>query len=84
MSFAIEYDKQPQQFVKKAEQQIADRIMNKIDTLKDNPVSHDVKAIVGYHGVFRLRVGDYRILYRINHSIKTIIVFKIDKRERVY
>ena len=84
MSFAISYDKQPQHFLKKAEKQIAERIIDKIDILKNGPVPHDAKAIVGYHGVFRIRVGNHRVLYRINYNDKTIVIVKIDKRGKIY
>ena len=62
MTFAIEYGKQPRKFLKNQDKHISKRIMDKIkDTLSDNPVSHDAKAIVGKHGCFRIRIGGYRI-----------------------
>jgi len=59
--------------------------MDKIDQiLRNNPVPHDAKAIVGQHGVFRIRIGDYRALYRINYKENKIIIVVLDKRSRVY
>jgi mRNA interferase RelE/StbE len=85
MSFIIFYDNQPSNFLKKLDKQISKRILDKIDeSLKSNPVPHDAKIIVGEHGIFRLRIGDYRALYRVNYTEKKIIIVKIDKRERVY
>ena len=40
--------------------------------------------IVGEHGVFRVRVGDYRALYRVNYDQRKTVVLKLDKRDRVY
>lgn len=85
MKFLIEYDKQPQRFLKKLDKHISKRIMDRVDNiLTNNPVPHDAKAIVGEHGVFRIRIGDYRALYRVNYNEHKIIIFKIDKRSRVY
>lgn len=85
MIFSIEYDKQPLRFLKKAEKHIAIRIVNKIEELlKSNLVPHEAKVVVGEHGVFRLRIGDYRALYRLNYQEKRIVVFCIDKRSKVY
>jgi mRNA interferase RelE/StbE len=85
MSFEISYDKQPIKFLKTQNKDIIKRILDKIDdTLKDNPVPQDAKHIIGEHGVYRIRIGDYRALYRINYQENKIIVFVIDKRERVY
>tara|TARA_Y100000310_G_C20325307_1_gene642687 strand:+ start:379 stop:636 length:258 start_codon:yes stop_codon:yes gene_type:complete len=84
MSFSIVYDKQPIKFLKNQDKLIVKRIVGKIDSLIDNPVSHNVKPIVGKHNCFRLRTGDYRILYRINSNTNNLIVFKIDKRSKAY
>ena len=87
MTFEIDYDKQPLKFFKKLKlnKDIIKRIVDKIDeTLKNNPVPSNAKAIVGKHGVFRIRIGDYRALYRINHEENKIIIVKIDKRPKVY
>lgn len=85
MTFLIEYDKQPQKFLKKSDKHIAKRIMDKIDeVLPNNPVPKDAVSIVGEHGVFRIRIGDYRAIYRINYETNKIIIFKLDKRGKVY
>lgn len=85
MSYVIEYDKQPIDFLRKLDKQQARRIKEKIEeTLPDNPVPQNTVSIVGEQGVFRLRVGDWRVLYRLNYAEKKIIIVKIDKRESVY
>ena len=85
MVFGIVYDKQPIKFLNKINKEINNRILDKIEeTLTNDPVPHDTKSIVGKHGVFRIRIGDYRVWYRINYQESKIIVFKIDKRSKVY
>ena len=85
MTFSISYDKQPRKFLKKSDMHISKRIMDKIDqVLKDTPVPHDAKSVVGKSGVFRIRIGDYRALYSVNNIDKKIIVVKLDKRPRVF
>lgn len=85
MSYEIFYDKQPEKFLEKLNKHIAARIVDKIQaTLSDNPVPHNAVAIEGEHGVFRIRIGDFRALYRINYEANKLIVVKVDKRSRVY
>ena len=85
MSFEIIYDKQPLKFFKKTDKHICRRILDKIESILPNdPIPHDAKPIVGEHGVFRIRVGNNRVLYRINYLRKKIIIFKLDKRSKVY
>ena len=85
MNNLIEYDKQPQDFLRKAGRHIAKRIMDKIDELLvKETVPHTAKSIVGERGVFRIRIGDYRVLYRIEYEKNTIAIIKIDKRSKIY
>ncbi len=85
MKFEFFYDKQPIKFLKKMETSLVKRVTDKIEcALASNPVPSGAKTIVGEHGAFRIRVGDYRVLYRIDYQANKIVVFKIDKRSRVY
>lgn len=64
---------------------IQKRIGQKIDSLKNNARPAGVKALKSKHGdFFRLRVGDYRILYEIRDKLLLIIVVKIGHRREVY
>ena len=85
MTFAVFYDKQPSKFLKKMDKHTAKRIITKLDALfEKGAVPHDAKSLVGEHGVYRIRIGDYRAIYRINYDTKKIIVFKIEKRAKAY
>ncbi len=55
MMFAIDYDKQPLKFLKNQDKHIIQRIMDKIDELSNNPIPHNAIAIVGEHGVYRIK-----------------------------
>ena len=71
-------------FLKKADKIIAKRLFEKIEKLQIEPVIHDTKVIEGPKNLFRVRVGDYRILYEIDYKEKIIGIVKIDKRSKVY
>lgn len=83
--FEITLDKQADKFLRKCEKILFDRIVKKLEELKTNPIPHDSKRVQGYNEpTFRVRMGDYRALYRVNHEEKRIVVVKVDNRERVY
>jgi mRNA interferase RelE/StbE len=85
MNFSINYDKQPKKFLKKHDKHILRRFFSKIrETLSDNPVPHDAKTMVNTHGVFRIRIVDFRVLYRVDYQEHKVVVLKMDKREKVY
>ena len=62
------------------------RLSDKIDELEKNPFPQDIERVEGYRDVkvFRVRVGDYRILYFVDYSYSKVFIEKIDKRGRVY
>ncbi|MFC1774817.1 type II toxin-antitoxin system RelE/ParE family toxin [Nanoarchaeota archaeon] len=81
----VRLDKQPEDFLKKCEKELFNRLRNRIGKLGDNPVPQDAKRVVGYKlPAFRVRVGKYRVLYRINYDLQRVVIVKIDSRDKVY
>ena len=59
------------------------RISIKIDELKTTPYSN--KALHGdMAGLFSLRVGDYRVIYSINETMKRVFLLSAKHRRRAY
>ena len=85
--FSAELKKPALKFIKSIKDKtVLKRIANKIDELEKNPFPQDIERVEGYKDVkvFRVRVGDYRILYFVDYSSSKVYIEKIDKRERVY
>lgn len=61
---------------------IALRISRKILELINNPFSEG-KKLAGGKG-YRVRIGDYRVVYTVDKPNKTIVVIKIGHRRDVY
>ncbi|MCP8308370.1 MAG: type II toxin-antitoxin system RelE/ParE family toxin [archaeon] len=61
-----------------------ERILDAIKNMESNPFSGDVKPIRALRGVFRRRIGDYRIAFTINFEASEVIVLKVSKREKFY
>jgi mRNA interferase RelE/StbE len=84
MSFSVDYSNQAKKFLKKSNEVLVKRLLNKIEELQKKPILHDTKTIEGSEKLFRVRVGDYRILYEVDHDNNLIGIVKIDKRSKVY
>lgn len=83
--FYVEYSNQARKFLKKADKILTRRLLKKIEELRTHPVIRDTKTIEGYkEKLYRVRVGDYRILYEVDYTNNKIGIVKIDKRSRVY
>lgn len=55
-----------------------------IDGLSDEPRPHGVKKLSGTTDGYRVRAGDYRILYTIEERKKVVTVYRIRHRREVY
>ncbi len=84
MSYSIEFSQEAAsdiEFLNKADRRLFVRIINKIDSLQENPRAG--KPLMGNHkGEFSLRVADYRIIYEITGH--TIYILTIKHRRHVY
>jgi mRNA interferase RelE/StbE len=63
--------------------QLQGRIVSKLDDLAAGAPNVDVEKLGG-QGAFRLRVGTYRLIFRVAPDNQTIIVTKIGDRKDIY
>lgn len=86
MAWTIEVDKDVQRSMRKMDRQVAKRIVAKLREISqlDDPRSVG-KALVGnMAGLWRYRVGDYRILCDIEDDVLLILVVDVAHRREVY
>ena len=67
--------------IKNIDRQMLSRILDKLDLLRDN-LTGDVKHLTNFHPQYRLRVGDYRVLFEVEDD--TIFAYRIKHRRDVY
>ena len=60
------------------------RIQPKIDELGENPRPHGARKIEGEETAYRVRVGDYRIVYEVQDRALTVVVMNVGHRREVY
>ena len=68
----------------KLPQKEADKIASRIDSLQENPYPQGCKKLQGYEEVYRIRQGNYRILYEVHDDQLIIRVIKIGNRKDIY
>jgi mRNA interferase RelE/StbE len=62
---------------------VASRILARLAGLETNPRPADVKKLKG-RDAWRIRVGDYRVIYEIHDRVLEIIVITVGHRREVY
>jgi mRNA interferase RelE/StbE len=83
MRFQVILPKSVQKELNRVSHEIANRILTRLAGLETNPRPPDVKKLKGREA-WRIRVGDYRVIYEIHDRILQIIVIKIGHRRDVY
>jgi mRNA interferase RelE/StbE len=81
--YQIKLDKRVEKELDRIPEKIFDRIREVISALKDNPRPLGVKKLTNQEH-WRIRVGEYRILYEIDDGEKLITIFRIKHRRDVY
>lgn len=83
--FKIVLSSLSQKFLKKCDKELYERLLEKIRNLSEEPYASNSKRVVGrVDKVFRVRVGDFRILYVVYIDKNEILIAEIDKRSRIY
>ena len=60
------------------------RLKEIIISLTRSPFVYPYKKIQGEIYIYRIRLGQYRILYEVKTDIKEIVILKIELRKKVY
>jgi mRNA interferase RelE/StbE len=83
MSYEIKLTTRAEKQFLKLSVSIQKRIAEKIDALAINPYPQGSKKLSGLDA-YRIRIGDYRVIYQIHDDILLITIIKIGHRREVY
>ncbi|MBI2574830.1 type II toxin-antitoxin system RelE/ParE family toxin [Candidatus Woesearchaeota archaeon] len=84
--FPSEFSKRAGKYIRKLDEIMRTRVLEKIEKLEQEPFPQEVERVEDFEGekVFRVRVGDQRILYVVRYNPNKLVIVKVDKRPRVY
>jgi len=82
--FKIEVKGSTEHDLKKIDKQYIPRIVETIESLAENPFPVQSKKLKDSELSYRLRVGDYRVIYQVDHVNKSITIYHIRHRKDVY
>ena len=83
MTHALLIERQAQRSLARIAARDQDRIADAIRRLADEPRPHGVKKLSG-RNAWRIRVGDFRVIYEIHDDRLVILVVSIGHRREVY
>ena len=84
MSYRVFIERNAEKNFKKTPKEIKKKFIAAVAELKNNPRPLNVRKISDSESSYRIRIGDYRIIYEIDEKRKKINIFRIRHRKEAY
>ena len=84
MRYAVEFSKRARRELGALPEPIRNRIDARIRALRANPRPPGHQRLAGFADLYRIRVGDYRIIYQIQDRVLVVVVIRVGHRSEVY
>lgn len=82
--YVVRYDPKALKELGRLDKPVARRIVRTVEALGRDPRPSTSRPLVGYPDLWRLRVGDYRVIYTIKEAELVILALRIAHRSGVY
>jgi mRNA interferase RelE/StbE len=82
--YTITFSRSARKELQRLPNEIAERVLEKIETLTLNARPEGCKKISGAEDLWRLRVSDYRVVYKIDDKSRMVDIAVIRHRREVY
>jgi len=83
-SYRIEWRSSTRKDFRKIAPQIVSRIVRAVTALASNPRPDGCKKLSGSECAYRIRIGDYRVIYEVYDDVLIVEVVRIGHRKDIY
>lgn len=85
-AYRIEFKKSARKEFDRLPRKVQERVVEALKFLSESPFSDllNIKKIKGEESLYRIRIGDYRLVYEVQTAVLLVIVIKIGHRREVY
>ena len=83
-SYSVELTRTAEKQLRRIAQRHRIRLVEAIHGLVDRPRPHGARKLQGYDDVYRIRVGQYRVVYEVLEDRVIVIVLKVGHRRDIY
>lgn len=84
MAYSIQFTARALRDLVALDRPVQQRLRHRIDRLAQNPFPAGAKKLHGEEPYYRIRVGDYRVIYQVEARQLRVVVVKIGHRREVY
>jgi mRNA interferase RelE/StbE len=83
-SYSIAWKRSATQELKRLPREIVGRIVKAVEQLSTDPYPSGVRKLIGSEHTYRIRVGDYRVIYDVMASALVIEIIRVGHRRDIY
>ena len=83
-TYQIEWKPSALRELKRLDRQIVPRIVSAIESLAEDPFPAQIKKLHGGEHSYRMRVGDYRVIYEVFSGRLVVQVIRVRHRKDAY
>ena len=84
MAYRIEFTTKAHKQFRDLQKPIQKRLANRIDALANDPRPQGVTKLSTEESLYRVRAGDYRVIYQIQDKVLLVLIVGIGHRSDVY
>jgi mRNA interferase RelE/StbE len=84
VSYRVEFTRSAEKDLRRIDKSRVPTIYDEIERLAADPRPHGVKKLAGADRTYRIRVGDYRVVYEIEDYELLVLVIRVAHRKDVY
>jgi mRNA interferase RelE/StbE len=70
--------------LRKLDRSIQERVVRRLEKLEKDPRPPGVEKMEGDESTYRIRMGEYRIVYEIRDKVLVVLVLKVGHRREIY
>lgn len=83
-SYRVELTRSAEKDLRRIDKSQIATIYRGLESLSDDPQPHGVKKLSGADRTYRIRIGDYRIVYEIEDDVLLVLVIRVAHRKDAY
>jgi mRNA interferase RelE/StbE len=83
-SYEILWKKSAERDIRKIDPRYIPQILSAVESLAENPFPARCRKLRGSESSYRIRIGDYRVIYQLDSQRNIVIVFPTRHRKEAY
>ncbi len=82
--YAVSFRRSAEKDLRKLDRTVQRRVLRAIDGLAGDPRPDGCRKLVGSEDAFRIRVGDYRVIYTVDDVVRIVAIENVRHRREAY